>query len=219
MNYELTEKNGLFITFEGIDGCGKSTQVKKTVGYLEKVQDRKVIVLREPGGNEIGEKIREILLNKNYNNLNNETELLLFIANRVQLVKNNIKTELDKGNIVICDRFIDSTTAYQGYGRGLSIDFINSLNNFATLNGKIIPELTFLIDLSPIEANKRVISRGEEINRMEKEDISFFIKIYNGFKTIANNEPDRFVTIDGKNSIDNIFEDIKNELNSKLGIK
>jgi len=219
MNHELKNKNGLFITFEGIDGCGKSTQVKKTVEYLKRVQDKEVIVFREPGGNEIGEKIREILLNKKFNNMSNETELLLFIANRAQLVKNNIKTELDNGNIVICDRFIDSTTAYQGYGRGLSINFINSLNNFATLDGEIIPEFTFFIDLSPIEAEKRVHSRGEEINRMEKEGIDFFSKIYNGFKKIAKNEKDRFITIDGNNSIDNIFNKIKIKLNTNLGIK
>ena len=214
----VNDRNGIFITFEGIDGCGKSTQVKKTVEYLKKVLSREVVVLREPGGNKISEEIREILLNPAFDNLSMETELLLYIASRVQLVKDDISTELAKGKIVICDRFIDSTTAYQGYGRGLSVELINSLNTFATLNGEILPDLTFFIDLSPEEAEKRVVTRGEEINRIEKEDRVFFTNVYNGFKTIATNEKNRFITIDGNGSIDKIFEKIVSKLKTKLGI-
>jgi len=221
MSYELKPENkkGFFVTFEGIDGCGKSTQVKKTVEYLKQVQAREVILLREPGGNIISEEIRKVLLNPAFENLSKETELLLYIASRVQLVKDDIKKELDKGNIVICDRFIDSTTAYQGYGRGLSVDLINNLNNFATLDGKVLPDLTFFVNLSPEEAEKRVHSRGEEINRIEKEDRVFFTNVYNGFKEIAKNEKDRIITINGEGSIDKIFTNIKTELNNKLGIK
>lgn len=207
----------MIISFEGLDGCGKSTQINKLKIYIESL-GRKVIVLREPGGNSISEKIRDILLDKKNLNMVYETELLLYIASRAQLVNEEIIPLLESEYVVLLDRFIDSTTAYQGYGRGLDIDFIEDLNNFVTCNGKYIPDMTFFIDLDPKVSLNRVHSRGEEINRMEATKFDFFEKIYDGFNIIQSKNPDRIIKIDGSSEPDGVFSSLRFEFNKRMKI-
>ncbi|MBN2788673.1 MAG: dTMP kinase [Candidatus Delongbacteria bacterium] len=207
----------MIISFEGLDGCGKSTQIIKLKEYLER-SGKKVKILREPGGNSISEKIRDILLDKKNLNMTNETELLLYIASRAQLVREEIIPLLDDGIIVLLDRFIDSTTAYQGYGREMDTDLINRLNLFATHNGVYFPDLTFFIDLDPRISLNRINTRGEELNRMEAVKFEFFEKIYKGFNEIRDKNPDRIVRIDGSSSPDNVFDKVKLEVTERLNL-
>ena len=211
-------QKGLFITFEGVDGCGKSTQIKKVAEYLEE-KGLKVKILREPGGNHIGEKIREILLDTKNENLCIESELLLYLASRAQLVRQEIKNLLENGVTVLCDRFYDSTTAYQGYGRGLDIRLIESLNRFVTVEGKYAPDCTFFVDLTPKDAFERINIRGEEINRMEMADRHFFERVYQGFVDLSNKYPDRICRVDGTKSIDIVFNNIIEKINTMLSVK
>ena len=207
----------MIISFEGLDGCGKSTQIIKLKEYLESL-GKKVSVLREPGGNSISEKIRDILLDKKNLNMVFETELLLYISSRAQLVKEEIVPLLESDHIVLLDRFIDSTTAYQGYGRGLDIDLIDSLNHFVTIDGKYIPDLTFFIDLDPKVSLNRVHTRGEEINRMEAVKFEFFARIYDGFNIIQKKNTDRMVKIDGSLEPDEVFLSLKKEMETRIKI-
>ncbi|HPN37423.1 MAG TPA: dTMP kinase [Melioribacteraceae bacterium] len=199
----------MFITFEGLDFCGKSTQVKILIDYLEK-EGNKVTLLREPGGTIISEKIRDIVLDKINLEMCIETELLLFYASRAQLVNEKILPELKKGNIVISDRFFDSSTAYQGYGRGLSINFINELNKFVV--GKSIPNITFFLDLSIEEIEKRkALLKKENFDRIERSVIDFWHKVREGYLNIAKNE-ERFCVIDASKSIEEIHKIILSKI-------
>lgn len=186
----------MFITFEGIDGCGKTTQLKVLKDYLEK-RGRKAVTLREPGGTDFSEKIREILLYSK-DAISARAELLLFEAARANLVETVIKPELAGGNIVLCDRFYDSTTAYQGYGRGLPLDEINKCNTIAT--GGLKPNLTFFLNLSLEESKIRSHNRYQD--RIEKAGDAFFERVLAGFKTIAAQEPERFHIIDAHGSVE-----------------
>ncbi len=200
----------MFITFEGLDFCGKSTQVKLLIEYLEK-KGNKVCLLREPGGTLISEKIRDILLDKKNNEMCIESELLLFYASRAQLIKEKILPELAAGNIVISDRFHDSSTAYQGYGRGLSVEFIDKLNNFVVNNSS--PDITFFIDLPISEIEKRKLNcKKEDLDRIESSELEFWEKVRTGYHQIAKNES-RFCIIDGTKSIDEIHLNIRDAIN------
>ncbi|MCJ7554799.1 MAG: dTMP kinase [Ignavibacteriaceae bacterium] len=194
----------MFITFEGIDFCGKSTQIKKLEEYL--VSKHKIVkVIREPGGTLISEKIRDILLDKNNDLMVMETEILLFSASRAQLVREKIKPYLDNGFYVISDRFHDSSTAYQGYGRGLSVDAIKSIHKIAI--GETVPDITFLIDI-PIEiAHQRKSVKSGELDRIEMSDINFYNRVRDGYLQIAKEEK-RFRVIDGNRNVDIIHKDI-----------
>ncbi len=199
----------MFITFEGLDFCGKSTQVKLLVEYFEK-QGKKVTILREPGGTLISEKIRDILLDKKNNEMCMESELLLFYASRAQLINEKILPELRAGNIVISDRFHDSSTAYQGFGRGLSIEFIESLNEFVV--GKAKPDITFFIDLPLEEIEKRKANFNKnDLDRIESSVIDFWEKVRKGYHSISKKE-DRFCLLDGTLSINEIHSKIINRL-------
>ncbi len=189
----------MFITFEGIDGAGKSTQITLVEDYLQK-QGNEVLLIREPGGNEVSEKIREILLSSK-NEISPVAELLLFEAARAQLTEKIIKPAIAEGKVVICDRFYDSTTAYQGYGRGLNMDMVINSNMIAT--GGLKPDMTFYLDLPLKIAKERSGSR--EKDRMEKSGDDFFLKVADGFREIAMKEPGRVVCIDASNSIENTF--------------
>ena len=204
----FSEKS-LFISFEGIDGCGKSTQAKilseelKSLGYNS-------IILREPGGSIISEKIRNILLHNHLKKISHKTEALLMAASRAQLVEEVIKVKLKQDIIVIADRYIDSTIAYQGGGRGLEIKTLHQLNNFATDN--LIPDLTFLIDLEPMNALKR---RGAgDLDRIEKIGNNFQEKVREQYLKLAHNNK-RFILIDGEESIENIHSIILNSVKRK----
>ena len=199
----------MFITFEGIDGAGKSTQISLVEDYLQK-QGNDVLLIREPGGNEVSEKIREILLSSK-NEISPVAELLLFEAARAQLTAKVIKPAIAEGKVVICDRFYDSTTAYQGYGRGLDMDMVIKSNMTAT--GGLKPDLTFYLDL-PLNIAKERSGRREK-DRMEKSGDDFFIKVANGFREIAMKEPGRVVRIDASNSIENTFKLIIKHLEKK----
>jgi len=195
----------MFITFEGIDGCGKSTQLNLLKEYL--IENKfEVITTREPGGTELSEQIRSILLGVN-NVINPLTELLLFEAARTHLVDTVIKPALNKNIIVLSDRFFDSTVAYQGYGRGLCIEQINYLNNLA-VNG-VIPNLTFFLDI-PIETSFERRHK-KEFDRMENMDYNFFQNVINGFRKIAKLAPKRIVTIDASQTKENTFKQITAE--------
>jgi len=176
-------KNGIFINFEGIDGSGKTTQIEMFITKLKKF-NIPFILLREPGGTDIGEKIRDILLDKKNSKMFPITELLLYSASRFQLTSEKIFPELAKGKIVICDRFYDSTTAYQGYARGIDLDFIKKLNKIATDN--LIPDLTFILDIT-IEERKRRFG-NKVLDRLEQEAELFHKKVIDGFLNIAKNE-------------------------------
>ena len=195
-----------FISFEGIDACGKSTQVKLLLNQMNKVSNSTILV-REPGGSIISERIREVLLDKNLHEMSERTEALLMTASRSQLTYEKILKNLNSGKNVISDRFSDSTLAYQGGGRDLSIDWLIKLNKFATFD--VEPDITFLIDLHPEEAVKR---KDIEQDRIENAGIDFQIKVRNTYLEIAKIFPDRIVLIDGHNEISEINKKILNEL-------
>ncbi|MFL3052281.1 MAG: dTMP kinase [Candidatus Neomarinimicrobiota bacterium] len=195
-----------FISFEGIDACGKSTQVKLLLNQMNKVSNSTILV-REPGGSIISERIREVLLDKNLHEMSERTEALLMTASRSQLTYEKIIKNLNSGKNVISDRFSDSTLAYQGGGRDLSIDWLIKLNKFATFD--VEPDITFLIDLHPEEAVKR---KDIEQDRIENAGIDFQIKVRNTYLEIAKIFPDRIVLIDGHNEISEINKKILNEL-------
>lgn len=194
----------MFITFEGIDLCGKSTQAKLLYNYLRKT-GKKVILVREPGGTLISEKIREILLDKKNSNMKYLTEFLLFSASRYQLTEEIIKPHLKKGYIVICDRYFDSSTAYQGYGGNLDIKLINRINKIAT--GNLYPDLSFLIDITFEENLKRRKKIRKSHDRIEKKEISYYNSVIDGYRKIAKYAR-RFKIIDGTLLIDIIHNKI-----------
>ena len=192
---------GLFITFEGPDGCGKTTQMNLLAQYFEK-KGKKVVLTREPGGKGLGEKVREILLNYN-GEVSDRCESFLFLADRAQNIDIIVKPAVEKGKIVLCDRHIDSTVAYQGYGRGLDINEINMLNNLATGGKK--PDLTLVFDVDVETSMKRV---GKEKDRMESAGIDFHNRVRNGYLELAKQEPDRIKVLDATKTIEEIHEKV-----------
>lgn len=193
---------GRFITFEGADGCGKTTQLELLAEYLKET-GREVLITREPGAKGLGIKLREILLNYD-GEVAPQCESFLFLADRAQHIATIVKPAIEAGKIVLCDRHTDSTVAYQGYGRGLDLQEINYLNNLATQGLK--PDLTLVFDVDIETSMKRV---GEEKDRMESGGIEFFNKVRNGYLAIAQNEPIRVKVIDASKTINEVFEDVK----------
>lgn len=194
----------MFITFEGLDFSGKSTQVKLLVERLSR-ENHTVVALRDPGGTDIGEKIRTILLDKNLNGMADFTELFLFSASRSQLVQEVIQPALEGGLVVVLDRFYDSTTAYQGWGRGLSIDALKVINNSAA--GGLVPDLTFFIDIPLNEVEKRMHQLKSRADRMESSGREFYERVRQGYLQLAKEEK-RFQVIDGLQMVDDIHESI-----------
>ena len=204
---------GIFITFEGIDGCGKSTQCEMLKDYLTEY-GKEFIFVREPGGTEIGERIREILLDKKNTQMTARTELLLFEAARAQITDEVIKPALEDGKIVICDRFFDSSSAYQGMARGMGMDFVANLNKAAT--GGLKPDVTFFFDISAEEALVRRGKRGEASDRIELAGLKFQEDVRQGYLELAESSGGRIVTIDARLGIDEIFEQVKGALEGKI---
>jgi dTMP kinase len=197
--------NGLFITFEGTEGCGKSTQIERLAKRLRGL-GHAVTQLREPGGTPIGEELRHTLKHSQQNHaMTPEAELLLMTASRAQLIREVIRPSLLAGGIVLCDRFYDSTTAYQGYGRGLDLKWIKTLTQFAV--GKTKPNLTFFLRISEQAGQARVSSRNTDAvphDRIEQSGAAFFKRVAKGYKRIARAEPRRVKVIDGGGSIEKV---------------
>lgn len=186
---------GLFITFEGADGCGKTTQLMMLAKYL-KERGAEVLVTREPGAKGLGEKLREILLNYD-GEVSSQAEAFLFLADRAQHMDVIIKPAVAAGKIVLCDRHTDSTVAYQGYGRGIDISRLNMLNDIATGGRK--PDLTLVFDVDVETSMARV---GSEKDRMESAGMEFFNRVRNGYLQIAKQEPERVKVLDATESIE-----------------
>ena len=194
-------EKGLFITFEGADGCGKTTQLKLLAEYLTN-KGYEVVITREPGAKGLGEKVREILLNYD-GEVSDRCESFLFLADRAQHIDMIINPAIAQGKIILCDRHTDSSVAYQGYGRGLSIERINMLNKLA-VNGRY-PDMTLVFDIDVETSMARV---GEEKDRMESAGLDFFNRVRNGYLEIAKQEPNRVKVLDAKKSIEDINKDV-----------
>ena len=211
MKKKKRQHDPCLITFEGIDGCGKSTQAMLAFRLLSG-RGMKVKLLREPGSTKISEQIREILLNRK-NSMSDITELLLYEAARSEIVHHEIAPLLKSGHIVLCDRFYDSTTAYQGYGRKLDIKMVRSLHKIAT--GQITPDLTLLFDLDLKTAFSR---RSKRLDRLESQSRAFFNRVRRGFLEIARRERRRVKVIDAARPVEDVFADVSRILTRKLKI-
>jgi len=202
---------GLFITFEGSDGCGKTTQSKIFADYLRGL-GYEVIQTREPGGTPVSEKIRAVILDPDLKELTSKTEMFLFAAARAQHIEELIKPAVERGAIVICDRFVDSSLAYQGYARGLG-DQVRIINEYAI--GDCMPDITFFFDISPKEARTRNKAVGKA-DRLELEKEEFYQNVYEGFLKLADIYKERYVVIDASGSIDEIQAKVQKAFNEKI---
>ncbi len=208
----MNDMKGIFITFEGIDGCGKSTQTALCREWLESL-GKTVLLVREPGGTRIGEKIRELLLDKANGSMAPMAELFLFEAARAQIVEETIKPALAEGKAVICDRFFDSSFAYQGCARGLGAEMVSRLNKDAT--GGLAPDITFFLDITVDQAIMRREGRGGEKDRIESAGDAFQEKVRQGFIRAAS-EDSRIVTIDASDSPEVIFKQIQEKIEALI---
>ncbi|KAA0257677.1 dTMP kinase [Deferribacter autotrophicus] len=213
---EADLKKGLFFVIDGIDGCGKTTQSQLVVSYLKSL-GKKVILTKEPGGTEVGKVLRNILLSTEFD-VTSETELLLYSADRLEHQKKVIEPNILDGNIIVCDRFISSTYAYQIFGRGLNINILKTLEKISV---KWWPDITFIIDIKPEVALNRALERLKVAGKMEKEGkfeqsgLEFYKKVREGFLWYSKSFKN-VIVIDGSKSIDDIFENIKQEIEAKL---
>lgn len=203
---------GLFITMEGPDGSGKTTQIEELKKFFND-KAYEVVITREPGGTDISEHIRSIILDVNNDNLSYMAEALLYAASRAQHVEEKIKPALEAGKVVICDRFVDSSIVYQGYARKIGIEVVESINRFALMG--IQPDITFFFDIRPEDAMDRKVSQ-KSLDRLEKEDISFHKLVYEGYKILLKRYPKRIRRIDASKSIDEVKNQIISEINRFL---
>jgi dTMP kinase len=204
----------MFLTFEGVDCSGKTTQAAMLVEALRARGGTPVHFIREPGGTAISERLREILLDRRNPELSELTELFLFTASRAQLVAQVILPALGRGEIVVCDRFYDSTTAYQGYGRGLDLDAVRRINAVATAGTD--PDLTVLVDITVGEIEARKKASGGTTDRMENAGREFYGRVRNGYLAIAREQPGRFIVIDGMRSVSDIALDIRRAVEERF---
>jgi dTMP kinase len=208
--------NSRFISFEGIDFSGKTTQIDLLTNELEQMGE-KVLIIREPGGTKISERIRDILLDKNHTEMTDLCEVFLYSAARNQLINEKVINELEEGNFVIADRFVDSTTAYQGFGRRIPMDLIRDINRAVT--GDLLPGLTFILDIDPIQVLDRKKQRKMEIDRLESSSSDFYERVHKGYHKIAELDPIRVKLIDATKSIDQIKTDIWEFVTQKMNFK
>jgi dTMP kinase len=206
-------RSTMFITFEGLDRSGKTTQAKLLVGRLKDMH-REVLFLREPGGTHLSEKIRDILLDKGHSEMSQTAELFLFSAARSQLVRQIITPALASGVIVICDRFADSTTAYQGYGRSLPLEDVRAINRIAIAG--TTPDITVLVDIEPDESFRRQEAAGTVADRMESAGKDFFNAVRSGYLSLSRAEPQRIVVVDGMRPVHVIHEEIWSRIQPRL---
>ena len=205
-------ENGIFISVEGPDGAGKSTQIELLKGYLES-RGYEIVITREPGGTAISEAIRQVILNKEYTKMSPDTELLLYAAARAQLVEEVIRPALISGKAVICDRFIESSVVYQGIARGLGIDKVYAVNDYA-LHG-LRPQLTILLDLDGEEGIRRKKNQAE-LDRMEAESLEFHKHVAAGYRLLAELDPERIMRISATLPIEEIHDRIVAEVEHRL---
>ena len=212
-------KKGIFITFEGPDGCGKTTIINLIYQDLQKKFGQENVVLtREPGGknNIIAEDIRNILLNKINYKISDRTEALLFAASRAQHVKDFIIPNLESGKIILCDRYIDSSLVYQGYARNIGMENIWEINKFAILN--TMPDFTILLMIEPEKGLARIqANKNRDVNRLDRETLDMHKKVYEGYKIIAQKYSDRIIAINAENNIDKVHQDTLDVVLKRIG--
>ena len=200
-------KRGIFITMEGPEGAGKTT-ITQMLGKALQQEGYQILLTREPGGVPISEQIREVILNKDNTAMDSRTEALLYAAARRQHLVEVVMPELERGGIVLCDRFIDSSLAYQGHARGLDIEEVYNINKFAI--GDMMPDATLFFDIDPEEGLRRIQSNGErEVNRLDLEALDFHKKVCEGYQFIINRWKERFIIVDAGRTIDEVFEETK----------
>ncbi|WP_290033588.1 dTMP kinase [Ligilactobacillus cholophilus] len=204
--------DGKFITFEGLDGSGKTTVINNVIEYLkEKNKFDNFVITREPGGNRISEAIREIILNQEFTEMDKRTEALLYAAARRQHLIETVFPALESGKYVMSDRYVDSSLVYQGAGREIGMDKIDEINQFAT-NG-LEPDLTIYFDIEPQIGLERIQkNRQNEVNRLDQEKLDFYKRVHQGYLKLAKENPQRIKTIDATQSIDKVTEDVLNVL-------
>lgn len=202
----------MFITFEGPEGSGKTSQIPALAGYLRE-QGYSVVTTREPGGTEIGEQVRSILTRLDNTSMHPRTEILLFLAARAQLVEQCIRPELDQGSLVISDRYADATLAYQGYGHGTDLTLLRELLNFST--GNLWPDLTILLDIDPEKGLQRRRSGGEW-NRLDDYAVAFHKRVRQGYQELAQQEPERWTIIDASQSYEVVQDQIRRVILDRL---
>lgn len=203
----------MFITFEGPEGSGKTTQIQLLADYLQ-AQGRRVVLTREPGGTLIGDEIRACLHNVQHTEMTAVAELLLYSASRAQLVGQLIRPTLADGGIIICDRFADSTLAYQGYGRGLNLDDLKTITQIATSGLK--PDLTFLLDLDVQRGLERRLTGGEEMNRLDLESVKFHERVRLGYHALVQDDPTRWHIVNADRPVANIQADLRQIVDQHL---
>ena len=208
---------GILISFEGSEGSGKSTQIAHLAEHLQRI-GREVVSTREPGGTEIGEQVRNIIVhNSKGDEMCAETELLLFAASRAQLVREIIAPNLMQGVVVLCDRYIDSSTVYQGVARNLSLDPVQQINQFAV--GNVLPDLTIVLDVPTRVSLTRINQRASDLpDRMERENIEFYKKVRDGYLVLARSLPKRFFVVDGTLPEEKIRKLIWDEVKQRIGL-
>lgn len=207
----MSPGSGLFITFEGPEGAGKSTQLARLAERL-RAQGRTVTVTREPGGTPLGTRVREVLLDPALH-IDPLPEFLLYSASRAQLVGDVIRPALSRGEVVLCDRYFDSSLAYQGAGRGLSAELLRAVTREAT--GGLSPNLTLLLDLDPAVGLSRAAARGQT-DRLERADLAFHERVRQGFLALAGAEPERFTVLDGAGDVDEVAAQVWRAVSDRL---
>lgn len=198
-------KNGIFITFEGVEGSGKTTQIKLLAEDFKKL-GREVVLTREPGGTPISEKIRNILLDTAHGEMSPVTEMLLYAASRNQHISEVIAPALQAGKVVLCDRYADATTAYQGAARKIDSEVISAAHEIAT--GGLMPAITILLDCPEDMGLKRARDRNAGVDRLEREKLDFHKRVRDGYLAIAKREPERVIVIDGTQDVETIHKQV-----------
>jgi dTMP kinase len=206
----------MFITFEGLDGSGKTTQVRLLADHL-RAAGYDVLLTREPGGTAIGDQIREVLHNLENTAMHPAAELLLYNASRAQLVAEVLRPHLERGGLIICDRFYDSTLAYQGYGHQLNLNRLKAIIEFAT--GGLRPDLTIFLDITPedgLKRRKQASLFGAEWNRLDDMELAFHRRVYSGYQALMKAEPARWLRLDAQGDVPAIQAQIRKELTGRL---
>ena len=206
---------GIFITFEGGEGSGKTTIIKRLTEELTQ-KGYSVVCTREPGGSKIAEGIRNIILDKENPEMDYMTEALLYAASRAQHLSEKVKPALKEGKVVLCDRYLDSSLAYQGYARGLGIDRVYDINLYATEG--LLPNLTLFVDIAPSVGLDRIKQNHREEDRLDKEKIDFHERVHSGYLEVARRFPERIKVVDGEQSVEEVYADVKKIIFDYLGV-